>query len=302
MAVIKRIFLFGLVNVLVVTTIGVLLSVSGFNHWLEQQGVPYLGLLVFCSIFGFGGAFVSLILSKWMVKRSMGVHVIDPKNPGGADERWLVDTVRRLAGKAGIGMPEVGIYESPDPNAFATGATKDNALVAVSTGLYRNMSKDEVEGVLGHEIAHAANGDMVTMALVQGVINTLVFFLAHVISMAIANAMSGGRRGGWFLKHMIFMAVQIPLSFLGLIPLFAFSRWREFRADAGGASLAGRPKMMAALQALQGLKPVKVEGEPESLAAFKISNPGGSLFSSHPPLAERIKRLQKAQLPSVISE
>ncbi len=243
---------------------------------------------------------MSLALSRWMAKTMMGVQVIDPENPGGADERWLVETVHQLAQKAGLNtMPEVGVYQSPDPNAFATGPGRDSSLVAVSTGLFQLMGRDEVEGVLGHEMTHITNGDMVTMTLLQGVINAFVMFLARVIGFAISR--SNDRRESYGSEFLLVMVLQMVLSLLGSMVVMWFSRWREFRADAGSARLAGKTKMINALKALQRAseRPVP-KAEPAAVAAFKISSRDGmfALFASHPPLEERIARLESASLVS----
>ncbi|HHH13816.1 MAG TPA: protease HtpX, partial [Thiolapillus brandeum] len=232
----------------------------------------------------------SLFLSKWMAKTSMGVQVID--QPTTPTERWLVETVARLADKAGIAMPEVGIFPSPSPNAFATGWNRNDALVAVSVGLLENMTPDEIEAVLGHEIAHVANGDMVTLSLIQGVVNTFVFFLSRVIGHVVDRAVFGNREGygaGYFITSLV---AQFVLGILAMMIVAWFSRWREFRADAGGAALAGRHKMIAALRRLQQAQP---EPLPDEMAAFGIAGKGlHELFASHPPLEKRIEALQQA--------
>jgi heat shock protein HtpX len=229
-------------------------------------------------------------MAKWM----MNIQLIDPDKPESAEERWLVLTVHRLAREAGLEtMPEIGVFNSPEPNAFATGPTRNSALVAVSTGLFKAMQKDDIEGVLGHEITHVTNGDMVTMTLLQGVINAFVMFLARFIAILLSQGSREGGRGGGASYFMVMM-LQTVLGFLGMIPLMAFSRWREFRADAGGAHLAGRTKMISALQALLKFKNMPVPVRASSLSAFMISSKGGSLFSSHPPLEERIERLRNA--------
>ncbi|MEO7062819.1 MAG: protease HtpX [Dokdonella sp.] len=254
----------------------------------------YSGLLLMAAILGMGGSFISLAISKWIAKRSVGAQVIT--QPRNANETWLLDTVRQLAQKAGIGMPEVAIYDAPDMNAFATGMTRNSALVAVSTGLLQSMDREQVEAVLGHEITHVANGDMVTMALIQGVLNTFVIFLARVIGTVIDNALSGGRdgesRGGGFFYFIIVMVLQVALGFLASIVVMWFSRWREFRADAGGAKLGGRDNMISALQRLAGN-----QGEaalPKAIQAFGISGDSAvsRLFMSHPPIEERIAALR----------
>ncbi len=293
----KRIGLFLLVNVLVIVTISFLLAVLGVQPYLTARGIDYRSLLAFCLVWGMGGAFVSLALSRFMAKQMMGVRVIDPRT-GDSQAQLLLQTVQRLAQGAGIPMPEVGVYASDDVNAFATGPTRSRSLVAVSTGLLRRMDRSEVEGVLGHEITHIANGDMVTMTLLQGVVNAFAMFLARAIAWGIAQATRRDDReaglGSFGMVFAIQIVLEIVFMLLGAIVIAWFSRWREFRADAGGARLAGRQSMVRALQALQrGVE--GVEPAPESIAAFRISNPGRMmmLFASHPPLAERIARLQQ---------
>jgi heat shock protein HtpX len=263
-----------------------------------MSGGSMTGVLFMAMIFGFGGSFVSLLMSKWMAKRSMGVEVIE--TPRTAQERWLVETVRHHAGKAGIGMPEVGIFPSPGPNAFATGANRNNSLVAVSQGLLDTMTADEVEAVLGHEIGHVANGDMVTQTLLQGVLNTFVIIFARIIGIAIDNFFrsSNDDRGGVGFGYYIgSMVAQVFLSFLATIIVMWFSRWREFHADAAGANLAGRQKMINALRRLQGAH--AVHDLPGGMAAFGIAGGWGSglgkLFMTHPPLEERIAALENAR-------
>lgn len=283
----SRIALFLLTNFAVLILAGIVMSVLGVNP--NQMS----GLLVFAAIFGFGGSFISLLLSKFMAKRSTGAVVItEPRNP---TERWLLATVERQAREAGIGMPEVAVYEGPEINAFATGANRNKALVAVSTGLLHNMSEDEAEAVLGHEIAHVANGDMITMALLQGVLNTFVIVLARIVGGFIDNALSGNREGGGrgFAYYIIVFVLEMVFGLFATMISMWFSRHREFRADAGGAHLAGRQKMIAALERL------KVNhGQstlPTQIAAFGIA--GGAakkLFMSHPPLDERIAALRAA--------
>lgn len=303
MAFLKRIFLFMAVNLLVVVTISLLLNLLGVQPYLTASGIDYYNLMAFCLIWGMGGAFISLGLSRMMAKWMMGVQVIDPdtRDP---ELRQLVSTVHRLAQTAGLpAMPEVGIYDSPELNAFATGPTRSRSLVAVSSGLLNRMRTEEVEGVLGHEVSHIANGDMVTMTLLQGVVNAFAMFLSRVIAFAIAQAMRGDRDdrdrsfASPFLASLVQMVLEIVFMLLGSLVIAAFSRYREFRADAGGASLAGRHKMIQALEALRRtFESVEPAGaQPQSFQAMKISNrPGGlmALFSSHPPLEERIARLQ----------
>ncbi len=297
---IKRVVLFLAVNVLVMLTISILLSVLGIQPYLTAQGIDYKNLLAFCLVWGMGGAFISLGLSRIMAKRLMGVQVID-ENTRDADAQRLLQTVHGLARGAGIPMPEVGVYESEEINAFATGPTKSRSLVAVSSGLLRRMGRDEVEGVLGHEVSHIANGDMVTMTLLQGVVNAFVMFLARVIAWAVAQAMSQRRDGedeggmSWGIFYAVQIVLELVFMVLGSIVVASFSRWREFHADAGGARLAGRQSMIDALRALQ-REVEHVPPAPPAIAAFRISNTQGfaRLFSSHPPLEERIARLQAA--------
>jgi heat shock protein HtpX len=249
-------------------------------------------LILMGGVIGFGGAFISLAISKWMAKRSMGVQVIT--QPRDETERWLVATVQRQAQQAGIGMPEVGIFDSPVPNAFATGMSRDAALVAVSTGLLRGMGKDEVEAVLGHEVSHVANGDMVTLTLIQGVVNTFVFVLARVVGNFVDKVILKNERGHGLGYIATVIVAEIVLGILASMVVMWFSRQREFRADAGGAQLAGRMKMIAALEALK--RPRDPEPLPDSFAAFGISGgkAGGfkALFLSHPPLEDRIAALK----------
>jgi heat shock protein HtpX len=289
----KRIFLFLATNIAVLAVLSVVMRILGVDQLLAQNGQDPAALLVMAAIFGFGGSFISLLLSKWMAKRAMGVQVIE--QPRNAQEAWLVETVRQQAEAAGITMPEVGIFNSPDMNAFATGARRNAALVAVSTGLLSGMSQHEAEAVLGHEISHVANGDMVTLTLVQGVVNTFVIFLSRIIGSVIDKALSGNResRGPGPFYFLIVIVLQILLGVLASMIVAWFSRRREFRADAGGATLAGRQNMIGALQRLQQRQSAQL---PEQLAAFGIS--GGKLskmFASHPPLEVRIEALRKAQ-------
>ena len=287
----KRIFLFLLTNVAVVAVLGIVTNLLGVNHYLTANGINYTSLLVYAFVIGFTGAIISLLMSKTMAKTSMGLHMID--QPRNADEAWIVDTVRRLAAEAKIGMPEVGIYDGA-PNAFATGAFKNSALVAVSTGLLQSMTKEEVEGVLGHEVAHVANGDMVTMALMQGVMNTFVVFLSRVIGYAVdgflrrgSDSNSGPGVGYWITT----MVLDILLGFLASIIVAWYSRQREFRADADSARLMGsRRPMVNALKRLQSLQAGEL---PQGMKAFGITGGLGKLFSTHPPLEERVARLMQ---------
>jgi heat shock protein HtpX len=288
----KRIFLFVLTNLLVVTVLGVVASLLGVNRYLTSSGLNLGALLGFALVMGFGGAIISLLISKPMAKWTAGVRIIE--RPQNADEAWIVDTVRQLAGKAGIGMPEVGIFEG-DANAFATGAFKNSALVAVSTGLLVGMTRDEIEAVIGHEIAHVANGDMVTMTLIQGVMNTFVVFLSRVIGFAVDSFLRKGdeRSSGPGIGYMISTFVlDIVLGFAAAMVVAWFSRHREFRADAGSAQLLGRKQpMINALARLGGMQPGEL---PKSVAAFGITGGIGQLFATHPPLQERIAALQSS--------
>jgi heat shock protein HtpX len=272
--------------------ISIVFSVLGISSTLQANGVDLdlNALLVVSAIIGMTGSFISLAISKWSAKKAMGVHVIE--SPQNQTEQWLVSLVAKQAKEAGIGTPEVGIFQTPEPNAFATGMSRNNALVAVSTGLLQNMSNDEVEAVVGHEISHVANGDMITMALMQGVVNTFVYFFASIIGHFVDRVILKNDRGhgiGYFITQMI---AQVALSFLASMLVMWFSRYREFHADAGGARLAGKEKMISALRALQ--RTHNPEDLPGQLAAFGISGGGAQkLFMSHPPLEERIAALQK---------
>ncbi|ATH13602.1 zinc metalloprotease HtpX [Delftia acidovorans] len=289
----KRIALFLLTNVAVVVVLGIVASLLGVNRFLTSNGLNLGALLGFAFIMGFGGAIISLLISKPLAKWSSGVHVIN--EPRNADEAWIVNTVRGFADRAGIGMPEVGIYEG-EPNAFATGAFKNSALVAVSTGLLEGMTREEVEAVIGHEVAHIANGDMVTMTLIQGVMNTFVVFLSRVIGYAVDSFLrkndesSSGPGIGYYVTTIV---LDIVLGFLAAIIVAWFSRQREFRADAGAAQLMGRKQpMMNALARLGGMHTGEL---PKSVAAMGIAGGIGKLFSTHPPIEERIAALQNAQ-------
>ena len=289
----KRILLFVLTNVMVVAVLGIVASLFGVNRYLTPNGLNLGSLLGFALIMGFGGAIISLLISKPMAKWTSGVRIIN--QPQNADETWIVETVKKLADKAGIGMPEVGIFEG-DPNAFATGAFKNSALVAVSTGLLQGMTRDEIEAVIGHEVAHIANGDMVTMTLIQGVMNTFVVFLSRVISYAIDSFLRKGdsQSSGPGIGYMITTIVlDIVLGFAAAMVVAWFSRHREFRADAGAAQLLGRKQpMINALARLGGMTPGEL---PKSVAAMGIAGGIGKLFSTHPPIEERIAALQAAK-------
>ncbi len=288
----KRILLFVLTNVLVVTVLGVVASLLGVNRYLTANGLNLASLLGFALVMGFGGAIISLLISKPMAKWSSGVRVIN--QPQNADEAWIVETVRKLADKAGIGMPEVGVFDG-EPNAFATGAFRNSALVAVSTGLLVGMTREEIEAVIGHEIAHVANGDMVTMTLIQGVMNTFVVFLSRVIGYAVDSFLhrNDERSSGPGMGYMITtLVLDIVLGFAASMVVAWFSRHREFRADAGSAQLLGRRQpMINALARLGGMQAGEL---PKSVAAFGIAGGVGQLFSTHPPLEERIAALQNA--------
>ncbi len=290
----KRIVLFLATNLAIIVVLSITLQLLGVERILDQQGVglDLQALLIFSAVFGFGGSFISLALSKWMAKRSTGAQVIE--QPGNEVEAWLVETVRRQAREVGIGMPEVAIYDAPEPNAFATGMSRNNALVAVSTGLLQNMSRDEVEAVLGHEVSHVANGDMVTLALIQGVVNTFVIFFSRVIGYLVDRVVFKTERGHGPAFYVTAIIAEILLGILATIIVMWFSRQREFRADAGGAALAGREKMIHALERLAAFS-----GQshlPDQLAAFGINGRIGRgivrLFMSHPPIEERIAALR----------
>ncbi|MFZ3083426.1 protease HtpX [Rhodoferax ferrireducens] len=290
----KRILLFVLTNVAVVAVLGIVASLLGVNRYLTPAGLDLGSLLGFAMVIGFGGAIISLLISKPMAKWTTGVRIIS--QPQNVDEAWIVETVRKLADTAGIGMPEVGIFDGA-PNAFATGAFKNSALVAVSTGLLQGMTREEIEAVIGHEIAHVANGDMVTMALIQGVMNTFVVFLSRVIAFAIDGFLRKGdeRSSGPGIGYMITTVVlDIVLGFAAAIVVAWFSRHREFRADAGAAKLMNRKQpMINALARLGGMTPGEL---PKSMAAMGIAGGIGKLFSTHPPIEERIAALQNAPL------
>jgi heat shock protein HtpX len=291
-----RILMFLATNIAVMIVISILFNLLGLGNYLNAQGtgIDLGALLMMSAVIGVTGSVISLAMSKMMAKRSMGVQVIE--QPQNQTEKWLIDIVTKQAQKAGIGMPEVGIFQAPVANAFATGMNRNNALVAVSTGLLQSMTPDEVEAVVGHEITHVANGDMVTMALMQGVLNTFVYFFATIIGHVVDRALSGNDdRGGVGIGYyMVQMIAQVALGFLASIVVAWFSRHREFKADAGGANLAGRQKMIGALRALQ--RGHEAEELPGQFAAFGI-NGGGiqKLFMTHPPLEERIAALQNAQ-------
>ena len=292
----KRIFLFLVTNIAVLLVLSVTLRLLGIEQILDQEGVGLNlnALLVMAAVIGFGGSLISLLISKWSAKRMVGAHVIEV--PSSMPERWLVDTVKRHADKAGIGIPEVAVYEAPEINAFATGWNRNSSLVAVSTGLLQNMTQDEAEAVIGHEVSHVANGDMVTLALIQGVVNTFVIFLSRVVGYLVDRVVFRVERGHGPAFWITVIIAQFVLGILATIVVMWFSRQREFRADAGGAALAGREKMIGALERL------KLNHEqpqlPDQIRAFGISGGVASgikqLFMSHPPLDERIAALRDA--------
>jgi heat shock protein HtpX len=295
----KRVLLFFLVNVLVMLTIGIILTV--FRLPARIGAANFTGLLVICALLGMGGSFISLLMSRAMAKWTMGVQVIDPDTTDPQAQR-LLQTVYRLARTAGLShMPEVGVYPSPEVNAFATGPSQSRALVSVSSGLLEYMRQGDIEGVLGHETAHIANGDMVTMTLIQGVVNAVAMFLSYVLAIAMTqNSDRDDDRGGnWYLRYMLADVFRMVFMFLGLLVVNWFSRWREFRADAGGARYAGRDNMISALKRLRAIhdEGLDMAGEPQpAVQALKISGKQGgilALFADHPPLEERIARLEQ---------
>ena len=288
----KRILLLIATNVAVMLVLSVVVSVLGLDRWLMAEGINYASLLAFSAVFGFGGAFISLLMSKFIAKMSVGAQTIDGSE--GSSQYWLVQTVHRLADAAGVGHPEVAIYEGP-PNAFATGAFKDSALVAVSTGLLQSMSKEEVEAVLGHEISHVANGDMVTLTLIQGVLNTFVFFLSRVVGFIVDKAVFRTERGVGPGFYITMIVSQIVFGILASAIVAWFSRYREFRADRGSANLLHTAQpMIAALRRLGGLQ---TGGLPDAVKTFGISSESGlaQLFATHPPIEARIAALQEAR-------
>lgn len=289
-----RIILFLATNIAIMIVVSIVFNLLGLGSALDAQGINLNlnALLVMSAIIGVTGSVISLAMSKWSAKNAMGVQVID--RPQTQTEQWLVNVVAKHAEKAGIGMPEVGVFDTPEPNAFATGMNKNSALVAVSSGLLENMNADEVEAVLGHEISHVANGDMVTMALMQGVVNTFVYFFATVIGHVVDRVVFKTERGYGPAYYLVQIAAQVVLGILASMLVMWFSRYREFRADAGGANLAGREKMIAALRALQ--RGREAQDLPGQLAAFGINGGGwNKLFMSHPPLEERIAALQSSR-------
>ena len=291
----KRVALFLMTNLAIIVVLSITLRLLGVERILDEQGagLDLNSLLIFSSVFGFGGAFISLAMSKWIAKRSTGAKVIT--QPRNATEQWLVETVRAQAQKAGIGMPEVAIFDSAQVNAFATGASRNKALVAVSSGLLQSMNRNEAEAVLAHEVTHVANGDMVTLTLIQGVVNTFVIFFSRVIGHFVDRVVFKTERGHGPAFWITSIIAELVLGFLASTIVMWFSRQREYRADAGGAALAGKQNMIAALQRLQQGQAIQM---PDELVAFGISNRGASgiskLFMSHPPLSERIAALQRS--------
>ncbi len=298
----KRFILFIAVNLLIMLAVTLVVNIFHIQPYLTRTGINYRGLLIFCSLFGFGGAFISLQLSRVAAKWSMGVQLLDPENPGSPREARIVDIVRAACRKAGLShLPEIGVYQSPEVNAFATGPSRRRALLAISSGLLDAMDERAIEGVVGHEISHIVNGDMVTMTLVQGVVNTFVYFAAQIAAFAIENAMRSrdeeGRGGlGFFAQYILIYALETGLMFLASPLIYAFSRWREYRADAGSARLEGRDTMIHALESLKTATQV-VDSRAPAYSAFKINGRGHGLwallFASHPPIDARIRALQR---------
>jgi heat shock protein HtpX len=296
--VMKRVMLFLATNLFVIATITMVTSLFGLTPYLTRHGLDYRSLAIFCLVWGMSGAFISLFFSRFMAKISMGVVIINPKNAT-QNERYLLDMIHQLATRAGLTtMPEVGVYHSPELNAFATGRSRNHSLVAVSSGLLANMKRDEVEAVLAHEVSHIANGDMVTMTLVQGVLNAFALFLSRIAAYAVSVAMSRDSERGHEMSHMTYyiltIVFDILFTLLGSILVAAYSRWREYRADLGGAKLAGRDKMIAALQRLKMTSDIEDDRTP-AFAAMKISHHPAwlEIMSSHPPIDKRIARLAR---------
>ena len=295
----KRVFLFLLTNLAVIVVASIVLSLLGVKPYLNAQGINYGALLAFAAVFGFTGSFVSLMLSKFMAKRVYNIHIIN--QPRNRMEDWLSQKVQDLSAQMGIGTPEIGVYASHEPNAFATGWNRNKALVAVSTGLMETMSEEEVEAVLAHEVGHVANGDMITLTLIQGVVNTFVIFFARIAAWVVTNFLAGDRdeEGGGF-PYLIYFIVsiffEIVFGILASVVVMWFSRYREYRADAASAKIVGAHKMIAALRRLQHMSKIPVDSRAPEMSAFKINNRGKflALFSSHPPLEKRIAALQNA--------
>ncbi len=292
----KRVFLFLATNIAVMVVLSIVVHILGADRFLEANGINYVNLLIFAGVFGFGGSFISLAMSKWMAKWSTGAQVI--MQPRSDMEIWLMNTVQKQASQAGIGMPDVAVFDSDSPNAFATGMSKNNALVAVSTGLLQTMKRDEVEAVLGHEISHVANGDMITLSLIQGVVNTFVIFIARVVGYFVDRVILKNEEGhglGFFITTIV---AEIVFGILASVIVMWFSRRREFVADSGGAQLAGAGKMIAALESLQ-RSAQEYEPLPDQMKSFGITGkPSTSglklLFMTHPPLEDRIAALKRS--------
>jgi len=289
----KRVVLFLVTNLAIVLTLSIILSLLGVGRYVGPNGIDLGSLAIFCFVWGMGGAFISLAISRWTAKRMTGVKLVNGRS-GDATADWLYATVAQLTQKANLPMPEVGIYPSEEVNAFATGPSKKRSLVAVSSGLLRSMRREEVEGVLAHEVAHIANGDMVTMTLLQGIVNAFVMFLARIIAYALTSRGSRDDRGA-APSYMLVWVLELVLGVIGMIVVAWFSRQREFRADHGGATLAGKADMLAALRRL-GANRGLIDPSHESLATMKISGKWTGLFSTHPPLEQRIAVLERAQI------
>jgi heat shock protein HtpX len=289
----KRVVLFLVTNLAIVLTVSLILNLLGVGRYVGPNGLDLGSLAIFCFVWGMAGSMISLLISRWMAKRSTGMQLVNGRT-GDATADWLYRTVEELTRKAELPMPEVGIYPSEEVNAFATGPSKSRSLVAVSSGLLRSMSRDEVEGVLAHEVSHIANGDMVTMALLQGVVNAFVMILARIIAYALSNRGSRDERGG-APSFMLVWMLELVLGVIGMIVVAWFSRQREFRADHGGATLAGKADMLAALRRL-GANRALIDPRHEALATMKISGKWTGLFSTHPPLEQRIAVLERAQI------
>ncbi|MGB6976049.1 MAG: protease HtpX [Gammaproteobacteria bacterium] len=298
MGTLRRVGLFLATNIAILAVISILLSIFNVRPYLEQHRLNYQSLLIYAAIIGFTGSFISLFISKWMAKYTFGIKMI--QTPSTEAEQWLTNTVRKLANQSSIGMPEIGMYDSQEPNAFATGWSRNRALVAVSSGLLNAMNQEEVEGVLGHEISHVANGDMVTLALIQGVVNTFVIFFARIAAFMVTQFFRKDEEesvGGNFAFYGVSIIFELIFGILASTIVFAFSRYREFRADAGSARLVGKDKMISALQRLQAFVDMPAEQREASFSTMKISDNRKllGLFSSHPPLAKRIAALQRGQ-------
>src|SRR5688500_10049624 len=290
----KRIFLFLLTNLAIVVTLSIVLSVLGVGRYITAEGIDFRALAIFCFVWGMGGAFVSLQMSRFIAKKATGARLVDGQT-GVAELDWLHSTVARLSQQANLPMPEVAVYDSPEVNAFATGPSKRRSLVAVSSGLFKAMRHDEIEGVLGHELAHISNGDMVTMTLLQGVINAFVMFFARLVAYAVRT--SSDSRNSYALSFMVMIVLEIVLGILGSLITAWYSRQREFRADYGGASLAGKPQMLGALRRLAANREA-VDTSHQALATLKINGARGWMvfFSTHPPLEQRIAALERATI------